>query len=179
MVLDPKSSVVLVIESTSTHARADGQAAAPQQRVVDAAAIVAAPVLVARHPDASPGPSAGKRLAYMSDPPSFVLDAVTPNWSTTSLGVAVAATGRNQLIVAGQWLEDAVTLIVLRSLSVGYDTYVPLDATPAHDPALAAIAHTRLVQAGVVPTSSAQIVREWAALSEARDTSDALLALLS
>lgn len=88
------------------------------------------------------------------------------NWAATDLGQAIAIEGRNQIVVAGFWLEEAVTLLALNCLAVGYDTYVAGDATPTTDPGLEIAARARLAQAGAVPTSTDQVIREWAALHD-------------
>jgi nicotinamidase-related amidase len=112
------------------------------------------------------------------DARAFPFDPTPADWPSSPLGAALAATGRNQVVVLGVWLEEAVTWLALNCLSVGLDTYVPVDATPAIDAANEPAARARLTQAGAVPTSTAQIIREWAALHVNSRTASAILGTL-
>jgi hypothetical protein len=59
-----------------------------------------------------------------------------------------------------------------------YDAYILADASPTRDGNAREMTLLRLVQAGVVPTTTRQVIREWAA--DLSDTSymNRLLALL-
>jgi Isochorismatase family len=143
--------------------------------VLEATRLIQAPILAARYPTPI-GPGMLAPLAATLNPQTpLQFDPAAGPWPATAAARALAATGRNQLIVSGFWLEEAITLLALRSLSMGLDTYLAIDATAALDPTHAPMAHARLKQAGAVPTTSAQIVREWAALtSDVRVRADLL-----
>jgi hypothetical protein len=69
-------------------------------------------------------------------------------------------------------------MLALNCLLVGLDTYVAVDATPAIDPRNEPAARTRLVQASVVPVSTGQVVREWAALHRDKAVAAEMRAML-
>lgn len=77
--------------------------------------------------------------------------------------MAIASTERPSIVIAGFWLEEAVTFGVLSALGEGYDTYAVFDVTPALDTPTANVAQQRLIHAGAVPTITGQVIREWAA----------------
>ncbi|MBU1210092.1 MAG: hypothetical protein KJ587_02330 [Alphaproteobacteria bacterium] len=85
------------------------------------------------------------------------------NWRESPLGLAIADTERPCIIVAGYWLEEAVTFGVLSALGEGYDTYAMFDVTRTLNASAASLAQQRLIHAGAVPTVCGQVVREWAA----------------
>ncbi len=179
MVLDPSTSAVIVFGETATPSQVGGQAHRPLLRLMEAAKLPPVPIFAAVYRNGL-GLSVPFTPSMQTEPSAvYEHDAAAADWSVTKLGRAVASTGRPQLIICGHWLEEAVTIAALRALAVGYDTYLPVDAALAHEPALASVAHMRLAHAGVVLTSSGQIVREWAALSGSISTSDALLDVLA
>ncbi|MBU2580899.1 MAG: isochorismatase family protein [Alphaproteobacteria bacterium] len=135
------------------------------QRLVDVADIIQVPVLIGCFPGEAETDCLAE--AFPNSPsPGFPFHPKPETWATTEFGQAIAAVSRNQVVIAGFWLEEAVTLLALNCLAVGYDTYVAGDATPAVDCALEPAARARLTQAGVVPTSIDQVIREWAALHD-------------
>jgi Isochorismatase family len=147
------------------------------EMMAEAAGILTVPVVTAGYlTTTQTGVIASIRSGQNSGPVLSFDPAVTP-WPSTPIGQGIAATGRNQLIVSGVWLEEAITFLALTSLSVGLDTYVAIDAIAAFNPDHSYAAHARLTQAGAVPTSSAQIVREWAALTDDVHNRSTLLAL--
>lgn len=134
------------------------------RRLADAAATIGVPVLVALYP---PEVETGVLTVALESDAGFLRLPFHPSpteWIYSPLGQAISATGRNQIIIAGLWLEEAVTLLALNCLAVGFDTYVVGDATAMIDTANERAARARLTQAGAVPTSTEQVIREWAAL---------------
>lgn len=136
------------------------------QRLIDVADIMQAPILIGCFPGQAAETNCLADAFPNSPKTSFPFHPKPETWATTEFGQAITAVSRNQVIIAGFWLEEAVTLLALNCLAVGYDTYVAGDATPATDAALEPAARTRLAQAGVVPTSIDQVIREWAALHD-------------
>ncbi|MCB1504870.1 MAG: isochorismatase family protein [Hyphomicrobiaceae bacterium] len=148
------------------------------KRLVDAAAIVSVPVIVALYPPSVEIGTLATTAVLDADLPRLPFRPSPLDWSYSPLGRAIAATGRNQIIIAGLWLEEAVTLLALNCLAVGFDTYVAGDATAMIDTASETAAQARLTQAGAVPTSTEQVIREWAALQESAEQSAELAACL-
>jgi Isochorismatase family len=177
MVLNPSSSALVVIDSVVRNLPSDAIEVTRSKQLLAAAALLPIPIFIVGCPtgDASAN-NAGS--PYSAAAARYDFEATVTDLSTTALGRAIAATGRLQLVICGHWLEEAVTLASLRAISVGYDTYLPIDAVVAYDALLESVVHTRLAHAGIVLTSAAQVVREWAALSGSKSVSDGLLQLL-
>ena len=76
---------------------------------------------------------------------------------------------RNRLLIAGAYLEDVVTFQSLEALAFRFDVYLLTDAIETLYPSIASFHWDRLYQAGAVPTSIAQMLREWSVTSS--DTS--------
>lgn len=136
------------------------------QRLIDVADIIQVPIMIGRYPGEMAETDCLADAFSNSPKKSLPFHPKPETWATTDFGQAIAAASRNQVVIAGFWLEEAVTLLALNCLAVGYDTYLAGDATPAVDAALEPAARARLAQAGVVPTSIDQVVREWAALHD-------------
>lgn len=83
-------------------------------------------------------------------------------WTGSGLGAALAVEGRACLVLCGFWLERSVTFAALNALADGFDVFVLLDACPSCDRHAQGPAVDRLLQAGVVPLTTAQMVSEWA-----------------
>ena len=99
-------------------------------------------------------------------------------WAETPLGLALAKTSRTSLLICGYWLDECITFTALNALGEGYDIFLLTDASPPLDVGERHMAILRLVQAGIVPTTTRQALREWAAeIADARQR-DQLLALL-
>lgn len=98
-------------------------------------------------------------------------------WAETSLAHALAATDRSSLLLCGYWLDECITFTALNALGEGYDVYVLTDASPPLDLAERDTTILRLLQAGVVPTTTKQAIREWAADTADASQRDQLLAL--
>lgn len=178
--LVPGSCNVLIADTSFRSEDKTSIASASRQirRLTDASVIVGVPVLVALYP---PAVETGALTVTLRIDPGFPRLPFHPSpadWIYSSLGQAISATGRNQIITAGLWLEEAVTLLALNCLAVGFDTYVAGDATAVIDTANERAARSRLTQAGAVPTSTDQVIREWAALQDGIEQSGGLSAYL-
>lgn len=101
-------------------------------------------------------------------------DGGTP-WSSGDLITSIHGENRPNLYIGGFWLDDAVTFAALNALADGYDTYLMLDISAARFPETREPSVERLIQAGVVPTTTVQVASEW--MAEANDTG--MRALLS
>lgn len=83
-------------------------------------------------------------------------------WSSSGLGAALAEEGRACLVLCGFWLERSVTFVALNALADGFDVFVLMDACLSCDHHAYGPAVDRLLQAGVVPLTTKQMVSEWA-----------------
>ncbi len=74
---------------------------------------------------------------------------------------ALRQTGRKKLVVTGLWTSICFAFTALHCLREGYDVYGVMDAAgseskEAHDAGV-----SRMIQAGVIPTTWIQVVFEW------------------
>lgn len=83
-------------------------------------------------------------------------------WANGGIGAALADVGRACLVLCGFWLDGSVTFAALNALADGFDVFVLLDACASSERDAQGHAINRLVQAGVVPLTTTQMVREWA-----------------
>lgn len=178
--LIPGSCNVLIADILFPSVGETGVSSAVRQitRLADAAAIVSVPVIIALYPPYVEMGTLATTAELDADFPRLPFRPSPVDWICSPLGRAIADTGRNQIIIAGLWLEEAVTLLALNCLAVGFDTYVAGDATATIDTACETAARARLTQAGAVPTSTEQVIREWAALQESAEHSAELAAYL-
>lgn len=94
-------------------------------------------------------------------------DGGTP-WSNGDMVASIHRENRSNLYIGGFWLDDAVTFAGLNALAEGYNTYLLYDVSAARFPETRGPAVDRLIQAGVVPTTTFQIASEW--MAKARDS---------
>ncbi len=163
--MHPLTSVLTLIDTPTLYLHEAAQALKNLIMLSDAAVVLKVPIFTVRYPNK---PNTGLIAAAYPNwvtHPHIAFDPATIKWQDTEIARAIAKTGRTQLIISGLWLEEAITLLALKSLAIGLDTFVPIDATAAINAYDANPAHARLTQAGCVPTTSGQILREWAALS--------------
>lgn len=109
----------------------------------------------------------------------YDLPPATAQWYESPLGKALAASERNSLVLCGFWLECTATFTALAANAEGIDVSVLIDATPfwlaeGKQPAI-----DRLMQAGVVPMTTAQMIMEWAETEASASTRKQLISLLS
>jgi hypothetical protein len=83
------------------------------------------------------------------------------------------------LILGGFWLETTVTFLALQAVADGFEVFVPMDAALASSEASARPATDRLLQAGVVPITTRQLIAEWLEADPDSTGRSALLSLAS
>jgi nicotinamidase-related amidase len=101
------------------------------------------------------------------------------SWSKSGLAEALAAQGRASLILCGFWLETTVTFLTLPALANGFDVFVLMDITVARSDAARRPAGDRLLQAGVVPVTTHQLIAEWAEQTPDPHVSSSLSSLIA
>lgn len=129
--------------------------------LLDAALAVAAPIHIAF--SGAPPNEEEWAIAPPSPPQPHVhgLGTAGASWSRSGLQAALAAQNRNYLILSGFWLETTITFLALPALAAGFEVCVLMDATPASSDASARPTTDRLLQAGVVPITTHQLIAEW------------------
>jgi len=101
------------------------------------------------------------------------------SWDDRKVRDALAAAGRNKVVVAGLWTEVCNTTFALSAmLEGGYEIYMVADASggtskEAHDYAM-----QRMIQAGAVPMTWLQVLLEWQRDWARRATYDAVGAIV-
>lgn len=172
--LKPIECTLLILDSAGEPGELDRDVTAGRRRILRAATLCGVPALrVARersHDPADDG-AASHRPIYSPPMPG------SP-WAETPVGLALAKTSRTSLLICGYWLDECITFTALNALGEGYDIFLLTDASPPLDAAERHMAILRLVQAGIVPTSTRQALREWAAEISDTQQRDQLLALL-
>jgi nicotinamidase-related amidase len=106
-----------------------------------------------------------------------VLERTSMNsWDDQKVRDALAANGRNKIVVSGLWTEVCNNTFALSAmLEGGYEIYMVEDASggtskDGHDYAM-----QRMIQAGVVPVTWQQVMLEWQRDWARRDTYDAVM----
>lgn len=107
------------------------------------------------------------------------LPPTSVQWNESPLGVALAASDRNSLVLCGFWLECTATFTALAANAEGIDVAVLMDATPHWFAETKQPAIDRLMQAGIVPMTTAQMIMEWAEGALSASTRQELISLLS
>ena len=101
------------------------------------------------------------------------------SWDDQKVRDALAANGRNKVVVSGLWTEVCnLTFALSAMLEGGYEIYMVADASggtsvDAHD-----FAMQRMVQAGVVPVTWQQVLLEWQRDWARKDTYDATIGIV-
>lgn len=117
-------------------------------------------------------------LAVFPDLP--LLERTSMNsWDDKKVREALAANGRNKVVVSGLWTEVCNNSFAFSAMAEGrYEIYMVADASggtsaEAHDYAM-----QRMIQAGVVPVTWQQVLLEWQRDWARRDTYDAVLSII-
>src|SRR5262249_41714625 len=158
--LKPYECSLLVLDNAGTSDSRDSTAVvvASWNRILQAAALCEIPVFIAHRVEAHESSFSPKSpLQQVHSPPM----PGNP-WGETPLGLALARAGRMSLLICGYWLDECVTFTSLYALGEGYDVYLATDASPPLENSEQHVAISRLVQAGIVPTTTRQVIREWA-----------------
>ena len=174
--LKPTECSVLVLDSAGEPHIQDQHAdvTVSRDRILQAAALCAIPTFRAgrEHQQAVVHDGALSKQPIYSPPIPGI------PWAEAPLGLALAQASRTSLLICGYWLDECVTFTSLNALGEGYDVFLVTDASPSLDIAERHMAILRLVQAGIVPTTTRQALREWAAEIANADQRARLLALL-
>lgn len=85
-----------------------------------------------------------------------------PAWCNSGVATALAAQNRPNLIICGFWLETRVSFLALCALAAGFEVIAVMDAIGSYAQRCYEPSSARLLQAGVVPTTTRQLVAEWA-----------------
>ena len=149
-----------------------------RQRILQAASPCGIPAFFAARARDHSTDAAPATAATSSNPLKYSCCTTGVLWAEISLARALAATSRSSLLLCGYWLDECITFTALNALGEGYDVYILTDASPPLDVAQRDTAILRLLQAGVVPTTTRQAIREWAADTSDASQRDRLLALI-
>lgn len=101
------------------------------------------------------------------------------SWDDKKVRDALAANGRNKIVVSGLWSEVCTCTFALSAMhDARYEIYMVADASggtskEAHDYAM-----QRMIQAGVVPVTWLQVLLEWQRDWAHRETYDAVMAIV-
>lgn len=113
-------------------------------------------------------------------PDAPLLERTSMNsWDDQKVRDALAANGRNKVVVSGLWTEVCnCTFALSAMLEGGYEIYMVADASggtsvDAHD-----FAMQRMVQAGVVPVTWQQVLLEWQRDWARKETYDATIGIV-
>jgi len=113
-------------------------------------------------------------------PGQKVLERTSMNsWDDQKVRDALAANGRNKVVVSGLWTEVCNNTFALCAMNEGgYEIYMVADASggtskDAHDYSM-----QRMIQAGVVPMTWQQVLLEWQRDWARRETYDAVMAIV-
>ncbi|MBO2456273.1 isochorismatase family protein [Actinomadura violacea] len=106
------------------------------------------------------GPTAPELVAAL--PPEVdIIDRSTVNaWDDARVRVAVEATGRRKLIIAGVSLEVCAALPAYSATAAGHDAYVAVDASGTFSATKREAGLLRMTQAGVVVSDYASLIVE-------------------
>ncbi|MEO0679156.1 MAG: hydrolase [Pseudomonadota bacterium] len=108
-------------------------------------------------------------------PEAPLLERTSMNsWDDQKVRDALAAAGRNKVVVSGLWTEVCNTTFALSAmLEGGYQIYMVADASGGTSADAHKYAMDRMVQAGVVPMTWQQVLLEWQRDWARKDTYDA------
>ena len=81
-------------------------------------------------------------------------------WENPDFVKAVQGTGRKTLIMAGVWTSVCVVFPALQAKAAGYDVYAVIDASGDVSPMASQVTIARLVQAGIIPTTTNAVLSE-------------------
>jgi Isochorismatase family len=172
--LRPSECSVLIVDALNSQ-DSEFTVIANRDRVLEAASMCGIPSFVALYLH---DPTTGEPTNLSESARYYSFPAIGVLWQDSAFGRALAQTGRSSVLLCGHWLEEYITFAAIKALSEGYDAYILADASPTRDGNAREMALLRLVQAGVVPTTTRQVIREWAADFSDTTYMNRLLALL-
>ena len=182
--LKPAESILLILDPRPEHVeRLNSSSQEPTTRKLTAAhraaQVAGVPAHLARSNSFEPPNTWVGLAAPIASADTHVLPPTTVQWAQSPLGMAITASDRTSLVLCGFWLECTITFTALTSIVEGLDVSVLIDATPHWLTETRQPAIDRLVQAGVVPVTTAQMIMEWAEGEPSASIKAQLIALLS
>jgi nicotinamidase-related amidase len=113
-------------------------------------------------------------------PEAPLLERTSMNsWDDRKVRDALAASGRNKVVVAGLWTEVCNNAFALEAMrDGGYEIYMVEDASGGTSKTAHDMAMLRMIQAGVVPVTWQQVMLEWQRDWAHRDTYDAVMGIV-
>lgn len=174
LILDPRPEHRERLNSSSQELTARKLSTA--HRAAQAAGV---PVHIARSGSSEPPDTWIGLSAPIAVANTHILPPTTAEWADTPLGLAITAADRKSLVLCGFWLECTITFTALASNAEGLDVSVLVDATPHWLADTKQLAIDRLVQAGVVPMTTAQMIMEWAEGETSDANKSELMSMLS
>jgi nicotinamidase-related amidase len=113
-------------------------------------------------------------------PEAPLLERTSMNsWDDRKVRDALAASGRNKVVVAGLWTEVCNNAFALEAMRDGsYEIYMVEDASGGTSKTAHDMAMLRMIQAGVVPVTWQQVMLEWQRDWAHRDTYDAVMGIV-
>lgn len=119
------------------------------------------PVFLARH-EHMPEDTllSGHAAELPEDITTFDILSLNP-FAQDDLRTALEVLNRSRLVIAGADGELSVTFAALSALEDGYDVYALHDAVLTADADRHGVVFDRLIQAGVVPVTTRQVMSEW------------------
>src|SRR6201984_544208 len=109
-----------------------------------------------------------------------VLERTSMNsWDDQKVRDALAANGRNKVVVSGLWTEVCNNTFALSAmLEGGYEIYMVGDASGGTSREARDYSMQRMIQAGVVPVTWQQVLLEWQRDWARKETYDAVIAIV-
>ncbi len=182
--LKPAESILLILDPRPEHLeRLDSASREPTTRKLTtahrAAQLAGVPAHLASNGTLGPAKTWMVLAAPIIAANTHDLPPTSVEWSESPLGAAVAGSNRTSLVLCGFWLECTATFTALAANAEGLDVAVLMDVTPhwlaeSRQPAI-----DRLLQAGVVPMTTAQLIMEWTEGAVSTATKQQLISLLS
>jgi nicotinamidase-related amidase len=113
-------------------------------------------------------------------PDAPLLERTSMNsWDDQKVRDALAANGRNKVVVSGLWTEVCNCTFALSAMLEGdYENYMVADASGGTSVDAHEYAMQRMVQAGVVPVTWQQVLLEWQRDWARKDTYDATIGIV-
>jgi len=126
-----------------------------------AAKLLSLPVITtASEPKGPNGPLMPEIAAILPDATYVPRNGEVNAWDAPAFAAAVRATGKRTLIIAGVWTSVCVVFPALSAVAEGFKVYAVIDASGDVSAVSAQVTTARLVQAGVIPTTTNAVVAE-------------------
>lgn len=113
-------------------------------------------------------------------PDNDILERTSMNsWDDQKVRDALAAAGRNKVIVSGLWSGICNSMFALSAMAEGgYEIYMVADASGDTSDVAQELAMQRMVNAGVIPMTTIQTMLEWQRDWARRETYDGLMSII-